>query len=105
GALAYYLRVLEREELIKSERDGMFKRFYPTKGKIIREVFELTNTQQDIYSTIKKNFGISQKNISDKLSLSQSTINYHIQLMVNARIIRIEREGKKTKCFIVEEIS
>ena len=44
-----------------------------------------------------------QKDISSELGLIQSKVNYHIQLLVNARIIKLEREGNRTKCFIVDE--
>ena len=105
GSLDYYLIILERDRVIKSERDGMYKRFYPTKVNITKDKFELSNLQKDIYKTIKENLGITQKEISSSLGIAHQTINYHIQLMRDARIIRLDREGKKTKCFIIEEIS
>jgi parallel beta-helix repeat protein len=104
GSLAYYLKVLKREGAIKSERDGMYKRFYPTKVNITTDKFELSNLQKDIYKTIKENLGITQKEISSRLGIAHQTINYHIQLMRDARIIRLDRDGKKTKCFIIEKI-
>jgi DNA-binding MarR family transcriptional regulator len=105
GVLAYYLRVLEREEAIKSERDGMYKRFYPTRGNITKEVLELTDVQKDIYKTIKEHLGITQKEISSLLGVTQSKVNYHVKMMVDARLLRMDREGKRTRCFILEEDS
>ncbi|WP_455392296.1 NosD domain-containing protein [[Eubacterium] cellulosolvens] len=105
GTLAYYLKVLEREGTIKAERDGMYKRFYPSHGNITKEVIELTDVQKDIYQTIKEHMGITQKEISTLIGVTQSTVNYHVQLMVDARILRMEREGKKTKCYILEDNS
>ena len=37
GAVAYHLRTLERENLIKSKRDGIFKLFYPVEMEIPRK--------------------------------------------------------------------
>jgi len=105
GTLTYYLRILENEGTIKSERDGMYKRFYPTEGKAIKNVLELSDMQKEIYRTIKENIGITQKEISSHLDVAQQTVNYHIQLMKNARIIRLDREAKNTKCFIIEEVT
>jgi DNA-binding MarR family transcriptional regulator len=105
GALTYYLRILEREGTIRSERDGMYKRFYPTKANITSEVLELSDVQKNIYQTIKEHLGITQKEISEQLGMAQQTVNYHIQLMEQARIIKLDREGKKSKCFILLELS
>ncbi len=105
GALAYYLRILEKEGVIKSERDGMYKRFYPARGDITKDVLELTEVQKGIYNTIKDHLGISQKEISSYLGIPRQTVNYHIQMMVDARVIRMEREGKRTRCYILEDIS
>ena len=82
----------------------MYKRFYPAKGNITKDVFELTDVQKNIYHTIKEHLGITQKEISSRLGIAQQTVNYHIQLMTDARIIRIDRDGRKTKCFVLEEI-
>jgi predicted transcriptional regulator len=101
--LAYYLKILEREDKIRSERDGMYKRFYPTKGKISRDVLELSEVQKNIYQLIKDNLGISQKDIQTQLGISQQRMNYHVQLMSNARIIKVERVGKGTKCFVIDD--
>ncbi|UCH88501.1 MAG: right-handed parallel beta-helix repeat-containing protein [Thermoplasmata archaeon] len=103
GTLSYYLKVLERESIIQSERDGKFKRFYPADGRITSDVLELTDVQQDIYTAIETNPGVSQKDIQEQLDISQQRLNYQIKIMTEARLIRVEREGKRTKCYVVEE--
>jgi predicted transcriptional regulator len=107
GTLTYYLRTLEKEGIIRSERDGFLKRFYPSKqtGETKSEVMELTEIQQNIYELIQDNPGISQNKILKKLEteISQQKLNYHIQKMVKARIIKVERAGKRTKCFVIRD--
>jgi len=103
GTLTYYLKSLEEEKMIISERDGFLKRFYPTIGRISKDILELTEIQKGIYKLIQKNPGISQKDISSKLEISLQRVNYHIQLLIDARIIKIMRDGKITKCFIIDE--
>ena len=105
GTLAYYLRVLMREEKIIAERDGTYKRFYPTRGKDSKIIFDLSEIQKKIYNFIKTNPGSFQKDISAQLELIQSKVNYHVNLMVDARILTLEREGNKTKCYVLEEAS
>ncbi len=105
GTLAYYLKVLQREGKIKGERDGMYKRFYPTTGRSTKDVIELSTIQKKIVQFIKRTPGCSQTEISNNLELIQSKVNYHVNLMVDARIIKVERDGNKTRCYIIDEAS
>jgi hypothetical protein len=105
GTLAYYLKVLLRENTIKSERDGILKRFYPTEGRITRDVLDLSDIQQDIFDVILDNPGIFQKDILERLDISQQRLNYQIKQMSEARLIKVERDGKRTKCYVIEEKS
>lgn len=103
GTLAYHLKDLEKEGIVKSERDGTYKRFYPAEGIITSELLELSDIQNDIYNTIMDNPGLSQKDIQSRLDISQQRLNYQIQQMADARLIRVERDGKRTKCFVIDE--
>jgi predicted transcriptional regulator len=103
GTLAYHLKDLEREGIVKAERDGTLKRFYPAEGRVTADVLELSDIQNDIYNTIMDNPGISQKDIQANLGISQQRLNYQIQQMADAMLIRVERDGKKTRCFVVDK--
>lgn len=105
GTLAYHLKTLEKESLIKSMRDGRYKRFYPPGIKIPEEVITLNKIQELIVGEIVKSPGISQKELSEIIGLSTSTINYHISVMANAGFVRIVRKGKYTKCYPKDEVS
>jgi predicted transcriptional regulator len=106
GTLTYHLATLEREEFIRSERDGPLKRFYPADTEFTPGMaLELTPIQKSIYDLISKSPGISQKEIAAKIGVSAPTVNYHIKAMVNARLVRLERHRKVTRCFIVESSS
>jgi len=48
GALAYHLQVLERNKDIRSERDGVLKRFYPFEGKITEEIIKTNKAVEDL---------------------------------------------------------
>jgi parallel beta-helix repeat protein len=104
GTLAYYLKVLETERIIRSERDGFLRRFYPIGGNFSSDILELTELQENIKRIIQNQPGISQKDILAQMEdISQQKMNYHIQLLEKARIIKIDRTGKGTQCFIIEE--
>lgn len=82
GTLAYHLWVLLREELIKTRREGMYKRFYPY-SMIVRQEEEdiLSPTQKNIVAILKskRNAFQTQKEIGEKTGLSQQTISYNLK--------------------------
>jgi predicted transcriptional regulator len=101
GVFAYHIRVLEREKIIKSKNDGIYKRYYPYEMQIPNGSM-LKKSQMVIIDIIKKNPGISQKEIARKLKVSPSTINYRIKDLTKHDIIRTERKGMKIMYFVNE---
>jgi DNA-binding transcriptional ArsR family regulator len=104
GTLTYYLKALEKERVIRSERDGFLKRFYPAEGSIATETLELSELQKNIYEIIQQTPGSYQKDIQARLDISQQRLNYHIQLMVDARILKVEIEGNKSRYYVLSEV-
>ena len=103
GILAHHLKTLEREGLVQSMRDGMYRRFFPANAKLPPEDEGHLNIQRRILSVIRQNPGISQKEISMKVGVSGPTVNYHVSVLASARMIRVEKEGRLTHCFVVEQ--
>jgi len=56
-------------------------------------------TQRKIFKVISSNPGISQKEIAELIKMSSSTVNYNIKFMVKLGVIKLDRDGKVTKCF------
>lgn len=104
SSLTYHLSVLEKEALIRSERDGMYKRFYPKGAKLSeKEVGALTPVQNRIIEAIKETPGICQKDIASMLGVSSSTVNYHISRLVQKGIVRSKRKGMKIAYYFSRE--
>jgi len=100
GTFAYHLRLLEREGMIKSRRDGKLKRFYPMGTKIPDPSdLPLTDIQKEIMDAIKETPGLSQKEISDIIDHSVQVVNYHLKSMEAASIVRMVKVGRVTKCY------
>ncbi len=99
GSLAYHLRVLEKESYIQSSSDGFCKRFYPRGMKISKTA--PNNVQESILDMICERPFITQKELARELGLDISTVNYHINLMAGAGIIKAEKYGR-TKHYIIE---
>ncbi len=99
GVGAYHLKVLEREGFIKSMREGIYKRFYPSDMKIPEKRVHLSRVQKDIMKEIQKHPGVTQKQISKLLDESKQVVNYNIKVLETANLIRVERVGRGTACF------
>ena len=93
GTGTYHLEVLEREGLVKSVQEGMYRRFYPTGYKVPDEP-RLTRIQMRIYDMIEQNHGIPQKEIAQAIEASQQLVGYHLGILERNRLIRSERLGR-----------
>jgi len=102
GTLTHHLSMLEKQNYIKAERDGLYKRFYPRDYHIDEDAIELTTLQRDIYFLAKTRPGISQKDLADELNVSERVVSYHIHMMQEARLIRVERTGRRNALFVEE---
>jgi predicted transcriptional regulator len=100
GSLAYHLRILERDGLVTAEKDGMYKRFYPADARNGERDKKLSDSQNEILDIIKSNPGMSQKDIAEQTDLTLSTVNYHINSMAEEGVVRIERIGNRTSCYL-----
>ncbi|MGQ9581895.1 MAG: outer membrane protein assembly factor BamB family protein [Thermoplasmatota archaeon] len=102
GLVAHHLHTLEREGLIHSVRDGMYRRFFPASARLPPEDEGHFNIQKRILSVIRSNPGISQKEIAQLVGVSSPTVNYHVSVLASARMIRVEKLGRRTRCFATE---
>ncbi len=103
GVLAYHLKVLEREDYIVSVRDGIYRRFYPRHIKIPTRERQLTRVQLDILAALKSNPGTSQNGLARVLGESKQVVAYHMKVLTRAGLVRVERDGQMTKCYLVGE--
>lgn len=103
GTLTHHLGMLEKKSLIKAERDGIYKRFYPKNFQIDEDSVELSTIQKDIYFLTKTNPGISQKEVANELGVSKRVVSYHVRLMLEARLLHVDKRGRRHSLNIVEE--
>ena len=118
---SHHLSRLEQEELIKSERDGYFKRFYPVGMKIPKSEVgmyypeamptynigehQVSEIQLRIINTIRKHAGLTQKDIAYRINESRRVVNYHVKLLLQHELIKVVKRGQKTECYIAEKAS
>ena len=103
GVLSYHLSTLEREGYVLSEMDGIYRRFYPNsvKFEVDYPIF-LSKLQERIVDFIKSRPGLTQKEVAKELGISTSTANDNIQVLSQALILALKRDGKRTRCYLVD---
>ncbi len=103
GTLAHHLYTLEKEDLIRSEKDGLYRRFYPAGYHVADTKARLSAIQRSILDCIERRPGLSQKEISGELSLSNSTVNYNVKVLEEKSVIETRRVGKSTSIYPVND--
>ncbi len=95
GVLAYHLTTLEREDLIRSMRDGTFRRYYPRSGRDVP--FEI---RKSILERIGQNPGITENSLAENMGLSRQVLDYHLNSLIESGHVRFERRGKRNLAFV-----
>ncbi len=98
STLAYHLRTLEREEYIKSGKEGKLRCFYPYNAKI-QNKNGLSAMQNKIVEIVSNRPGITQKELISSVGASQQVVNYNVNSLKKLGLIEIERNGKETYLF------
>lgn len=101
GTLIHHLTTLEREEYVKSIRDGVFKRFYPFGSHLDATSSRLGQPQKKVLAQLELEPGISPTELAKALDMSRQRIHYHLRNLVSDGLVRLERDGPRSvKCFI-----
>ena len=114
GTLAYHLNVLEKERLIVSHREGVYRIFHP-RLKTSESIalfpkrffstgsagtdFKPSTLQQKVIDVIEDLQGITQVEIAETLVVSKQSLNYHIKKLRRAGVITVKKEKGNTRCF------
>jgi len=95
GVAAYHLDVLEREDYIRSVRDGRLKRFYSTDTKIPKDQRSTPEeVREEILEVVSAQPGISQKRIVNELGIDGETVRYHLRVLVENGELQGAKDGR-----------
>jgi predicted transcriptional regulator len=103
GVLAYHLRVLVREEFIVARREGGYKRFYPRDMRIPRKRVHFSRLQMDILEKLRMHPGATQAALARMLGESKQVVHYNLGVLIAAEVVRVERDGSRTCCYITKD--
>ncbi len=109
GVVRYHLDRLQREELIFSNEDRYFKRFFP-KGKIPNvpiETFEALRQEslRRVVLHLLNNQGSTHIMMKNALQLPPSTLSTYLSILLRKGVVRRERRGKENLYYVADEES
>jgi predicted transcriptional regulator len=100
GTLIHHLDTLERNGYVKSVRDGLLRRFFPGDQKIPQGRFYMNPMQKSMSKFIREHPGVSQAELTRGLYLEPHVVRYHIRILKEAKILRVEDDGVRTRLFL-----
>jgi len=100
GTLIHHLDTLERNGYVKSARDGLLRRFFPGDLKIPPGRFYMNPMQKSMSKYIREHPGVSQAALTRGLYLEPHVVRYHIRILKEAQILRVEDDGRRTRLFL-----
>jgi DNA-binding MarR family transcriptional regulator len=83
GTVVYHLRRLESAGLIRSERDGIKRRFYPADEPVNKGE---PPTRERVLAAVRAEPGVHQSAIASELGVSRQLVSYHLD--------ELEEDGK-----------
>lgn len=96
GTANHHLYILEREGYIKSRKTGKFRRFY----NMDYRPSGYNEIQDQILGKVRENPGITQSGLARELHHSRQLINYHMNDLVDNRIVKLEKRGNRSNCYL-----
>ncbi len=98
GTAVYHLEVLEREGVLKSQMDGVYRRFYPADASLpARDGGQLSEVQVRILDVVRNLPGVAQKEIAGVLGLRQPTLSYQLGRLQEMGRIEARKDGRKVR--------
>jgi uncharacterized repeat protein (TIGR01451 family) len=101
GTLAYHIQVLQKESLVRSVKDGKFRRFYPFEMRVPMGG-QPTKIQKVILDVIRTNPGVTPRDLAGLLRITSSTVSYHLEKLDDLGLVERRREGIAKRLYIKE---
>ena len=104
GQLQWHLDILLKNHIVQKENQGQYSLYYAN-NKIIESSQNIKNGILDSSSTkkvldmIRENPGINSTYIAKRMKLARNTITYHVDKLMDANLIKVQKKGRKKEIF------
>jgi predicted transcriptional regulator len=70
--------------------------------KLPRTSRRISSFQEVVLTIVKNNQGLSQKDIAKRIGVSSQVINYHIKLLEDSGLIKVDRSRRKSRVYATD---
>lgn len=104
----YHVNLLEQQGKIILKKIGKHLRLFPRasalsdKEKLLASYLN-DELNKEIISTLLEYPGITNRDLSDRFSIDNNTIYYHLQQFISSKIVTYQKDGKRKRYFISDE--
>ena len=104
GDTQHHLKMLEKTDLIKSRRIGVFRRYYPVSifGERLQSLLAILGQEvpRDIILYLIENPGANQWEIAHYKNFSAPTINWHMSRLIENGLVCSRKQGKFVNYYV-----
>lgn len=108
GDTQYHLKTLEKTDLIKSRRIGVFRRYYTVSiyGEKLESLLAILRQEvpRDIIIFLIENPRATQADIAKHKGFSAPTINWHMSRLIEIDLISSHKQGKFLNYYIKGDV-
>jgi DNA-binding MarR family transcriptional regulator len=104
GDTQHHLKMLEKTDLIKSRRIGIFRRYYTVSiyGERLESLLAILRQEapRDIIIFLIENPGATQADVAKHKGFSAPTINWHMSRLMEKGLVRSRKQGKFVNYYV-----
>lgn len=101
GALAYHLRVLEREGYLTARTDWSRRRFYPS--GLAPPSAQAREVADRIVALVTQQPGLGQSDVARALGMSRQLAAYHLGVVAAGGRVMVAREGRRVRYYALTD--
>lgn len=104
GTLSYHLRTLESSGFVLSERDGLYKRFFPADlgTAAAQDGIRLSELQGRLLDRLRQNPAVGQRDLARDAGVTQQCISYNLRAMRRHGLVVKIRSGRGHRYVVVD---
>lgn len=104
GTLSYHLRTLETSGFVLSERDGLYKRFFPADlgAAATQDGVRLSELQRRLVERLRQNPNVGQRDLANANGVTQQCISYNLRIMRKEGLVVKVRSGRGHRYLVID---